>query len=134
MRPVPPALAQHCSAHSSPVHPQIVSGLDVLKKLNTEYGEKPNQGTIQNRGNAYDTTRPGHLVACRSYCNATARVLMRQMRQLPLAREHFQVATLSTHGQPYLPRPRRHLATLMPDLCPGPLSPAQILAKGLSEP
>ena len=32
---------------------QVVTGLDVVEKINSQYGEKPNQGSIQSQGNAY---------------------------------------------------------------------------------
>lgn len=32
---------------------QIVSGMDVVDKINAQYGEKPNQGEIQSKGNTY---------------------------------------------------------------------------------
>lgn len=32
---------------------KVVSGMDVVDRINEEYVEKPNQGKIQNRGNAY---------------------------------------------------------------------------------
>ena len=32
---------------------QVVSGMDAVDKINAEYGEKPNQGSIQSQGNAY---------------------------------------------------------------------------------
>jgi peptidyl-prolyl cis-trans isomerase A (cyclophilin A) len=32
---------------------KIVEGMDVVSKINAEYGEKPNQGQMQQRGNAY---------------------------------------------------------------------------------
>ena len=32
---------------------QVVSGLEVVDKINAEYGEQPNQGLIQSQGNAY---------------------------------------------------------------------------------
>ncbi len=31
----------------------VVKGMDVVDKLNSEYGEKPDQGRIQSDGNAY---------------------------------------------------------------------------------
>lgn len=31
-----------------------MKGLSALDNFNTRYGEKPNQGTIQNRGNAFE--------------------------------------------------------------------------------
>ena len=32
---------------------QVISGMDAVDKINSEYGEKPNQGSIQQQGNAY---------------------------------------------------------------------------------
>ncbi len=32
---------------------KVIKGMDVVEKLNTEYGEKPNQGYIQQLGNRY---------------------------------------------------------------------------------
>jgi cyclophilin family peptidyl-prolyl cis-trans isomerase len=32
---------------------KVVEGLDVLDKINSEYGEEPFQGSIQSSGNAY---------------------------------------------------------------------------------
>jgi len=32
---------------------KVVEGMDVVDSLNFEYGEKPNQGLIQQQGNAY---------------------------------------------------------------------------------
>ena len=32
---------------------EISSGMDVVEKINAEYGEKPNQGSIQSNGNTY---------------------------------------------------------------------------------
>jgi peptidyl-prolyl cis-trans isomerase A (cyclophilin A) len=32
---------------------QVVSGMDVVDKINAEYGERPNQGEIRANGNAY---------------------------------------------------------------------------------
>ena len=34
---------------------QVVSGMEVVDKINAEYGESPNQGLIQTQGNAYLT-------------------------------------------------------------------------------
>ena len=36
---------------------KIVEGMDVIEKLNFEYGERPNQGRIQGQGNAYLKTQ-----------------------------------------------------------------------------
>ena len=32
---------------------QVTSGMDAVEKISSEYGEKPNQGSIQSQGNAY---------------------------------------------------------------------------------
>ena len=32
---------------------EVSSGMDVVEKINAEYGEKPNQGSIQSNGNTY---------------------------------------------------------------------------------
>jgi peptidyl-prolyl cis-trans isomerase A (cyclophilin A) len=32
---------------------QVVSGMEIVEKINSQYGEKPNQGMIQSEGNAY---------------------------------------------------------------------------------
>lgn len=32
---------------------QVISGMDAVDKINAEYGEKPNQGSIQSQGNTY---------------------------------------------------------------------------------
>jgi peptidyl-prolyl cis-trans isomerase A (cyclophilin A) len=32
---------------------QVVSGMEIVEKISSQYGEKPNQGTIQTQGNAY---------------------------------------------------------------------------------
>jgi peptidyl-prolyl cis-trans isomerase A (cyclophilin A) len=32
---------------------EVTSGMDVVEKINSEYGEKPNQGAIQSQGNTY---------------------------------------------------------------------------------
>jgi peptidyl-prolyl cis-trans isomerase A (cyclophilin A) len=32
---------------------EVSSGMDVVEKINDQYGEKPNQGSIQSQGNAY---------------------------------------------------------------------------------
>jgi len=32
---------------------EVTSGMDVVEKINSEYGEKPNQGSIQSQGNTY---------------------------------------------------------------------------------
>jgi peptidyl-prolyl cis-trans isomerase A (cyclophilin A) len=32
---------------------QVVSGMDVVNKINAQYGEQPNQGSIQSQGNVY---------------------------------------------------------------------------------
>ena len=32
---------------------QVVSGMEIVEHINSQYGEKPNQGTIQSEGNAY---------------------------------------------------------------------------------
>lgn len=32
---------------------RVISGMDAVDKINAEYGEKPNQGSIQSQGNTY---------------------------------------------------------------------------------
>jgi peptidyl-prolyl cis-trans isomerase A (cyclophilin A) len=32
---------------------QVVSGMDVVDKINSQYREQPNQGSIRTQGNAY---------------------------------------------------------------------------------
>ena len=32
---------------------QVTTGMDVVEKITSQYGEKPNQGAIQSQGNAY---------------------------------------------------------------------------------
>ena len=32
---------------------QVVSGMEIVEHINSQYGEKPNQGSIQSEGNAY---------------------------------------------------------------------------------
>ena len=32
---------------------QVVEGMSVVEKINSQYGEKPDQGQIQSRGNEY---------------------------------------------------------------------------------
>jgi len=32
---------------------EVATGMDVVEKINAEYGEKPNQGSIQSNGNTY---------------------------------------------------------------------------------
>ena len=32
---------------------EVTTGMDVVEKITSQYGEKPNQGSIQSQGNAY---------------------------------------------------------------------------------
>jgi cyclophilin family peptidyl-prolyl cis-trans isomerase len=32
---------------------EVVTGMDIVEKITSQYGEKPNQGMIQSDGNAY---------------------------------------------------------------------------------